>query len=534
MNTLQPWNGEFPAPGEFNLVIYSDGGWNQDTLLSGWALHGYLYPVADAKDAKIKKAKGAFTSIGYTEGRDHVAAGRREITKPGESTDYSGKVINGHIINLACENDNAVPVSPTHFIDAYGGNHNTTNNFTELSAMLKALELIRQTKPRQATILADSKYALEGLVVNLSKWEASGGVTSTGSPVKNWECWKLVSAVFKEIISAAETRLLFSYVPGHSGEPGNEKADYNANRAMILQRDEPGKEVYKLSDRKGYIQGTKLSSRLLEQRWWYALNDQTSYPVDFDDRHVYFFGNHGTEDEEDLIGKSTATAKVSILFTQEKEPVLELLGDFLKQRFYDGTQIMTLGFLENILEAERYSTLLEDKRAVLWDDPNNLVIRTPDKKPVLKCLRPTYLGFRLLSRFEGLLRILSHNTKGTGKTVTTDITDLCVTTTQQGNKKPVTKPTEAMDPPNKTIDVVADYWLSDGTKGKAKLKLKLGQDIPQRNSINAIGTAEMKIRVITWPEGSRSFRYGTLLEIDGDTLFTASLNSNVYELTGKL
>lgn len=534
MNTEQHWSDDFPPEGEFNIVLYTDGGWNQDTLLSGWAIHGYTFPLIDEKEAKVKKAKGAFTNIGYTDGREHVKAKRTEALVAGKETLYNGKALTDHIIDLSSVNKFGLPVNPISFIDAYGGNHNTTNNYTELYAMLEALRLIRDKKPRQATILADSKYVLEGLLENYQKWMAKGGITSTGSPVQNLDCWDLTSKIFNEIKAAGETRLLFSYVPGHSGDPGNDKADYNANRAMILQRDNPGKTVYSVVPRKGYIKTVKLSSRLLEQRWWYALNDQTHYQVDYDPRHVYFFGNHGKDDEDDQVGKLTATAKVSILFAKEPEPVLELLGDFLKQRVYDGTQVMTLGFLENILNANRYSTLVEDKEAVLWDVPGKATINTPDKVPVLKELVPMYLGFRLLSRFEGLLRIIGLQYKETAKVHLTDITSLCVETTQEGNKKPVTKPKDELNAPNKTVTVEADYQLANGKKGVAKLKLKIGQDIPQRNTINAVGTPDIRIRVITWPEGNSGFRYGTLLDVDGDTLFTASLNSNIYELTGKL
>lgn len=106
---------------------------------------------------------------------------------------------------------------------------------------------------------------------------------------------------------------------------------------------------------------------------------------DFDERHFYFFGNHGkAEDEEDLIGKSTATAKVSILLMKEPEPVLELLGEFLKNQFYDGSNVMTLGYLENILQPERYANLLTHGQAVLWDDKSRDLLSTRIKYPSLK------------------------------------------------------------------------------------------------------------------------------------------------------
>ncbi|UKS72000.1 ribonuclease [Klebsiella phage KpLz-2_45] len=532
MKIEQPWEGEFPEPGSFNLVLFCDGGSNTQTLLSGWGIHGYSYPVADKKEAKIKKAKGAFTNIGYVDGRQHRC--KDVVTKADEETGFTGQVDKNYLILHADENKTVKPVNPISFIDAYGGQYKTSNNFTELMGMLNSLTIVKEKSPKESVIFADSKYVLEGLLFYRVNWERNGWLTADRRPVQNKDLWQLLCSLFDSIVEEGKTRMLFGYIPGHAGYTGNERADYNANRGMILERDEPGKTVYLISDRKGYVQNTKTSNRLLEQRWWYALTDRTHYKVDYDDRYVYFFGNHGNDTEVDMIGKATATAKVAILFAKEKEPVLELLGEFLKSRYYDGTQIMTLGHLENILNADRYVSLIQDKRSVLWDDAEKSTIRSPDKVALIEELRPTFLGFRLLTRFETLLTMLGYGFTGKGKTTITDITSYCVKTTQEGKKKPVTKPTEAMDPPNKAISVTANYQLADGTTGKATIKLKIGQDIPLRNTVNALGSEDLRIRVITWPDGTRAFRYATLMEVDGDTLFTASLNSNLFEITGKL
>lgn len=529
MNIEQNWEGEFPAPSDFNMVLFCDGGSNADTLLSGWGIHGYVYPTVQDKETKFKKAKGAFSNIGYIDGRNHPS--KDKLLKAGGETAYVGTVKD--ILAHADENKEILPVTPTSFIDAYGGQYKTTNNYAELTGMLNALWMIKTYVPKEAYILADSKYVLEGLLFNHHNWMKNNWQTADRKPVKNKELWLVLIALFNEIKTEEKTRLLIGYIPGHSGYTGNEKADYNANRGMILQRDNPGATRFMISDKKGYVQNTKTSSRLLEQRWWYALTDRTHYQVDYDPRHVYFFGNHGNDTEMDIIGKATATAKVAILFSKEKEPVLELLGEFLKRKHFDGTQIMTTGHLENILNADRYVSLLQDRESVLWDDNKRGRILSPDKVQLLDELRPTFLGFKLLTRFENLLRMLEYAFNGKGNSVVTDITDLCIVTTQEGNKKPVTKPVPELDPPHKTITVPANYKLANGSEGSVKLKLKIGQDIPQRNTINALGNPDMRIRVVTWPEGTKAFRYATLMEVDGDTLFTASLNSNLYEIAGK-
>ncbi|UCR74688.1 RnhA [Serratia phage BUCT660] len=515
------------APGEFNAVLYTDGGSNQDTLLSGWSIHGYVYPLVEEKKNEFTKAKGVPSNYGYVDGR---------TTTPSRNlgTDRTYKGSKGTPLFPYPVNPDAAPVVPMHYLDFYGGQHATTNNYAEMTGLMVALQFIEKFQPKQAFILPDSEYALKGLLVWRQGWERNGGKNSKGIITPNWEYWKQIYELYDRVVATNHTELFFTHVYGHSGDAGNEKADYNANCAMILQRDVPGTAKFLVSDAKGYIQKTKISNRLLEQRWWYATNDRASNKYDFDERHFYFFGNHGkAEDEEDLIGKSTATAKVSILLMKEPEPVLELLGEFLKNQFYDGSNVMTLGYLENILQPERYANLLTHGQAVLWDDKSRDLLSTPDKVPVLKELRPTYLGYTLLDKFDGLVGVLEKYLKGNSSVVVTDITDKCLVTTQEGNKKPVTKPTDAINPPHKAFTVELNY-LMGGKEGKTKVKLKLGQDIPLRNTLNAIGTSETKVYAITWPVAPTAFRYGTIVEENGELLFSCSLSSNLYELTGKL
>lgn len=515
------------TPGEFNVVLYTDGGSSQETLLSGWSIHGYVYPLVEEKKNEFTKAKGVPSNFGYVDGRVAKASSKLGIDRT-----YTGE--RGTPLFPYPVNDAAAPVVPSHYLDFYGGQHGTTNNYAEMTGLMEALKFIAKFKPKQAFILADSEYALKGLLVWRAGWERNGGKNSKGTVTPNWEYWKTIHAFYDTVVAEGSTEILFTHVYGHNGDAGNEKADYNANCAMILQRDEPGTEKFLVSDAKGYIQKVKISNRLLEQRWWYATNDRASNRYDFDPRHVYFFGNHGkAEDEEDLIGKSTATAKISILFLKEQEPVLELLGGFLKERFFDGSNVMTLGYLENILQPERYANLLTHGQAVLWDDKRKDILTTPDKVPVLKELRPTYLGYTLLDKFDGLVGVIEKYLKGNSSVVVTDITDQCLVTTQEGNKKPVTKPTETINPPHKAFTTELNFRLG-GKDGKVKLKLKLGQDIPLRNTLNAIGTPETKVYAITWPVADKAIRYGTIVEEDGELLFSCSLSSNLCELTGKL
>ena len=105
--------------------------------------------------------------------------------------------------------------------EGYDSARVTTNNQMELTA---ALELLKQI-PEGAVIevFTDSKYVIDGLTSWMKGWKAKGWKTAKGDPVKNKELWVALDAV------NTKRKAKFTWVRGHSGNPGNERADALAN-----------------------------------------------------------------------------------------------------------------------------------------------------------------------------------------------------------------------------------------------------------------------------------------------------------------
>ncbi|UWQ03971.1 ribonuclease H [Aliiroseovarius crassostreae] len=99
----------------------------------------------------------------------------------------------------------------------------TTNNRSELLAVGHALEII---PPGSRVLLrTDSAYVVNNASKWLAVWRSNGWKTSGKKPVKNRDLWERLDALM-------ETReVTFQHVPGHSGVPGNERADELANEA---------------------------------------------------------------------------------------------------------------------------------------------------------------------------------------------------------------------------------------------------------------------------------------------------------------
>lgn len=100
----------------------------------------------------------------------------------------------------------------------------TTNNRMELLGAISALEALPEGS--QVELHTDSKYVKDGITAWMARWERNGWRTSDKKPVKNQDLWRRLAA------AAARHRIDWRWVEGHSGVPGNERADELATRAI--------------------------------------------------------------------------------------------------------------------------------------------------------------------------------------------------------------------------------------------------------------------------------------------------------------
>lgn len=118
----------------------------------------------------------------------------------------------------------ALMVSGTHEKALFGGEPVTTNNRMELLAAIKALEALKA--PSQVDLYTDSQYLRKGITEWLANWKVRGWRTAAKKPVKNEDLWRALDKVV-----AAHT-INWHWVKGHSGHPGNERADQLANQGI--------------------------------------------------------------------------------------------------------------------------------------------------------------------------------------------------------------------------------------------------------------------------------------------------------------
>lgn len=109
-----------------------------------------------------------------------------------------------------------------------GGEPQTTNNRMEMMAVIEALSALR--KHCQVDLYTDSTYVRNGVTQWMDNWKANGWRTASRKPVKNQDLWQALDA------AVAGHDVNWHWVRGHSGDPGNERADELARAGIPGRR----------------------------------------------------------------------------------------------------------------------------------------------------------------------------------------------------------------------------------------------------------------------------------------------------------
>jgi ribonuclease HI len=109
-----------------------------------------------------------------------------------------------------------------HEKELFGGEPLTTNNRMELTAVIEALSVLKRSTA--VAVYTDSEYVKNGITTWIKGWKNRGWRTADNKPVKNQELWQRLDAL------VAQHQVSWHWVRGHTGDPGNERADELANR----------------------------------------------------------------------------------------------------------------------------------------------------------------------------------------------------------------------------------------------------------------------------------------------------------------
>lgn len=105
-----------------------------------------------------------------------------------------------------------------HEKELSGFEPDTTNNRMELTAVISALEALKE--PCEVVLTTDSKYVCDGIEKGWARsWRANGWRKSDKKPALNPDLWE-------RLLNLIEVhKVSFVWVRGHAGHPENERCD---------------------------------------------------------------------------------------------------------------------------------------------------------------------------------------------------------------------------------------------------------------------------------------------------------------------
>jgi ribonuclease HI len=111
--------------------------------------------------------------------------------------------------------------------DQTGFEPETTNNRMELSAMLAALAYAQRFPDRHFTVVTDSQYTKQGLLVWIHGWIRREWRGSTGKAVVNQDLWEALHRVHGSL-----SNVTLAWTKGHAQNPWNNHVDELCTRTI--------------------------------------------------------------------------------------------------------------------------------------------------------------------------------------------------------------------------------------------------------------------------------------------------------------
>ena len=112
----------------------------------------------------------------------------------------------------------AILIYGAHKRELSGGEADTTNNRMELTAVIRALSLLKE--PCIVELWSDSKYVIDGLSKGWAKgWKAKGWVKSDKKPALNSDLWEILLSLTQK------HDVHYHWVKGHAENPKNNRCD---------------------------------------------------------------------------------------------------------------------------------------------------------------------------------------------------------------------------------------------------------------------------------------------------------------------
>lgn len=403
----------------------------------------------------------------------------------------------------------------------------TTNNAAEVIAANEAINLARAKGVDELIIRSDSKYMLEGIQYNCNKWERNNWKRHDGTDVPNTVHWKVfINDVecFKQ-----DASVTWEWVKGHNGDAGNEWADRNATKGVMLSTNGHKQSFSEAVEVKkhGKVKPSDYN-RMFSHKHWY-FNTRTGALLSSQGHTVYHCGNH------EIIGKPESEASHSVIFLKEPDEHLEKVRDFQDSLMGRDERLLFTAKTDAIFSGKVYHELSENGTIHMGKRFGHRDLETVDKTNITQEVNPPRLAFNLMTMLSAMEQRLEKviSDKMDADWRLTDITNLLYDEVTKGKgkqEKIVYEIKSTLDPSIRVLELEVDYCTAKGMTEKKEIKLTFGIDIPTRNSLAALKKVKPSVSILTWSESDYGFRHAIIIKTEDDVGIWSSGHANLRVL----
>lgn len=511
------------------MVVYSDGSSKPNPGFIGFGVHGYTY-VDDVPKKNYGGKNYKLTAFGYAV-RDKAS----ETAQPA--------------------------VTPVRVFDGFGSClESGSNNTAEIMGVKQALALGLQEPIQKLLIKTDSEYARRGYSDWIDKWAKNNWMNREGQLIANVDNWKDIYKL-KNQCEEKGLEVQVEWVKGHVGLPGNEKADKLANIGRInSEANKPGFEIVHHTADEYWGKASVVERHpLCSKPWMYIRGKQSSHKSG-----EYYFGNIGKD--EDFLGKRDPNGSYSIVQLTKTDPLLDMVRNIQTKKGGDDFTIYVVS-LRALYSGERANDLLEFGENVLVqvnprrrdlffidsvtealieqntprmgedyeddeaesekdDEDEEKVTKT---EPLTREQVPQKLSARVFDCLTFLKEKLDDYKAGNARfnqyfDITNEVFQI-ETKATKGQQVTSYKLKSEFKVGVASFDIKIQY------EGRTiPVRINLGIDAPERNSLKRLETLEPKLMLVVWKESESAIRYALVVECKDATSIWAGFYSNLIFL----
>ena len=424
--------------------------------------------------------------------------------------------------NSHVKRNDAKRVKPEYYYDHFESlKGDQTNNTAEILAAKHAIEYVSSKGIQHTTLIMDSEYVLKTLNSWLDKYASNGWKKSNGETISNVKLWQDVYQI-KHDYAKNGGKLMVSWVKGHSGEPGNEKADTLASIGVLNAAKGDTTKQSVETETNGYWK-TEVDRHpfLLANYSYFNTGD------DLPRKGVYYLGDNRLDTFQE--GKSSSDVSLSVVWLKEPDKTLDIIQD---------TQIELANGLTSQIRTNLFKIYSPTIHSALntW---GKYSLSCPSKYRLNMSLalgteltvefRPLGLAGRTMDAAQALEEMLEQfilSRKGESKMIQfKDVTEHLYTTVEKskGKGKEVKSVIELQKAITVTTTTVSlPIIFNDITKDEPVVKeinidFVLGYDLLGRNGLKRLEAHAPKVYTITWSTSKHSFDYAIVIETkEGD------------------